>query len=55
MFFLPSHHENYAIISAAVWAYCYPMSILEPVNIFAEVASLRAWLVGASVGAIPAH
>jgi len=55
MFFLPSHHENYGIMTAAVWAYCYPMPILVPVNIFAEVVALRAWLVGASVGAIRAH
>jgi hypothetical protein len=42
-------------MTAAVWAYCYPKPILEPVNIFVEVAALRAWLVGASVGATRAH
>ena len=47
MFFLPSHHDNYGILTAAVWAYCHPMPIFEPVSISAEVVALRAWLVGA--------
>ncbi len=40
--FLPSHHDNYSILTAAVWGYCHSMQILDPVNISADVVAFRA-------------
>jgi hypothetical protein len=45
MFRLPSCHDSYGILTAAAWAYCLPMPMPKPTNIYAEVVALMAWVV----------